>query len=184
MLSDSELLGRAQTDAEVFATLYLRYVDSIHAHCFWRLRNREAAEDATSQVFMQALSGLSEFDANRGTFRSWLFTIAHHVVVDQHRRTNRSGVFDDAVEIPDGGLSPEERAIAAESVRSLQMALDQLSARERQVVDLRLAGLTGVEIGKALGCRTGAVGVAQFRAIRRLRSLMGIEIQSEGHPDV
>jgi RNA polymerase sigma-70 factor (ECF subfamily) len=175
---------RALTDSEAFAALYLRYVDSIHAHCYWRLGNREAAEDATSQVFTQALSGLAQFDAHRGTFRSWLFTIAHHVVIDQHRKSNRTGVFDAAVDIPDGGLSLEEHAIAAERGQSLQAALDQLPARERQVVDLRLAGLTGVEIGKVLGCRTGAVGVAQFRAIRRLRSLMGVDIQSEGHPDV
>lgn len=183
-LADHELVGRALTDPEAFATLYLRYVDCIHAHCIWRLGHREAAEDATSQVFTQALSRLAQFDARRGTFRSWLFTIANHVLIDQHRKSHRAGAFDALADLPDGDLSPEDRAIAADRERTLQTALDQLPVRERQVVDLRLAGLTGVEIGKVLGCRSGAVGVAQFRAIRRLRSLMGVDIQAEGHHDV
>ncbi len=183
-LPDHELVGRGLTDPEAFATLYLRYVDSIHAHCFWRLGNREAAEDATSQVFTQALAGLAQFDAHKGTFRSWLFTIAHHVLIDQHRKSRPAGDIDAAAEIADGGPSPEEHVIAGERARFLRVALDQLPARERQVVDLRLAGLTGVEIGQVLGCRSGAVGVAQFRAIRHLRSLMGVDLPVEGYSDV
>jgi RNA polymerase sigma-70 factor (ECF subfamily) len=165
----------ARTDPEAFATLYLRYIDVIHAHCFWRLGNRHAAEDATSQVFTQALAGLAQFDERRGSFRSWLFTIAHHVVVDQYRKSTSSGTLDSAAELPDTDLSPEEHAIAIEQERSLHAALDELPARERQVVELRLAGLTGNEIGKVLGCRSGAVGIAQFRAVRKLRVLLSAD---------
>ncbi|MGD9711280.1 MAG: RNA polymerase sigma factor, partial [Thermomicrobiales bacterium] len=178
------MVKRALADAAAFAPLYLRYIDSIHAHCFWRLGSREAAEDATSQVFIQALSRLAQFDSHRGTFRSWLFAIAHHILVDQHRKSHPAEGIEAVAEIPDSGLSPEERVIAAELGRSLQAALSQLSARERQVVDLRLAGLTGVEIGRVLGCRSGAVGAAQFRAIKRLRLLMGVDAESEGNADV
>ena len=173
--ADSELVERAQTDPEAFAMLYLRYIDSIYAHCYWRLGDQDAAEDATSQIFTQALAGLTRFDERRGSFRSWLFTIAHHVVVDQYRKSPHSGTLDSAVELPAPGLSPEDHAIAVEQEHSLHAALDELPARERQVVELRLAGLTGVEIGKVLGCRAGAVGVAQFRAIRKLRTLLAVD---------
>jgi RNA polymerase sigma-70 factor (ECF subfamily) len=179
-LADLELVERARTDPQAFGTLYLRHVDAIHAHCFWRLKNREAAEDATSQVFTQALAALPRFDGRRGTFRSWLFTIAHHVVMDQFRKSKRSGALAISSDIPDSGDSPEELAIAAERERSLQEALEGLSPRERQVVELRLAGLTGAEIGDVLGCRAGTVSVAQFRAISRLRTLMRADTDLEG----
>jgi hypothetical protein len=42
----------------------------------------EAAEDATSLVFAKALAGLPSYRADGATFRSWLFTIAHNVVID------------------------------------------------------------------------------------------------------
>jgi RNA polymerase sigma-70 factor (ECF subfamily) len=173
--SDTELVEHAQTDPQAFATLYLRYVDPIHAHCFWRLGDRDAAEDATSQIFTQALAGLARFDAQRGSFRSWLYTIAHHVVVDHYRKAPRAGTLDGAAELPATDRSPEDHALAIEQERSLHAALDALPARERQVVELRLAGLTGAEIGTVLGCRTGAVGIAQFRAVRKLRALLAVD---------
>jgi RNA polymerase sigma-70 factor (ECF subfamily) len=183
--SDDELVEHAQTDPQAFATLYLRYIDSIHAHCYWRLGDREAAEDATSQIFTQALAGLARFDDQRGSFRSWLYTIAHHVVVDHYRKSPRSGTLDGAADVPATDLSPEGHALAAEQKRSLHAALDALPARERQVVELRLAGLTGSEIGTVLGCRTGAVGTAQFRAVRKLRALLAVDdIQVEGPHNV
>jgi RNA polymerase sigma-70 factor (ECF subfamily) len=182
--ADQELVEQARTDPQAFAMLYLRYVDAIHRHCHWRLGNREAAEDATSQVFTQALAALPRFDGQRGTFRSWLFTIAHNVIIDQLRKSRPSDLFDSALDIPDSALSPEERAIAAEREQSLQTALASLTPRERQVVELRLAGLTGSEIGEVLGCRVSAVGAAQYRAITRLRTLMATDIEAEGHRDV
>ena len=182
--SDGELVERAQADPEAFATLYLRYIDQIYAHCFWRLGNRDAAEDATSQIFTQAFAGLARFDERRGPFRSWLFTIANHVVVDQYRKSPHAGTLDGATELPATDLSPEDHAIATEMERSLHAALDALTARERQVVELRLAGLTSAEIGKVLGCQAGAVGVAQYRAIRRLRTLLADNNAVEGPQNV
>jgi RNA polymerase sigma-70 factor (ECF subfamily) len=182
--ADAELATRARTDPQAFATLYLRYVDAIHAHCYWRLGNREGAEDATSQVFAQALAGLPRFDGNRGTFRGWLFTIANHVVVDQYRKAKPATSIDTAYDIPDVAATPEEIAVATERSEALRAALRQLSPRERQVIELRLAGLTGPEIGKVLGCNTSAIGAAQYRAVTRLRSIMGLDVQAEGMHDV
>ena len=70
----------AQRDPYAFALLYTRYLDPIHRYCYRRLGSREAAEDATSLVFAKALSALPRYHDT--SFRSWLFTIAHHVVID------------------------------------------------------------------------------------------------------
>lgn len=182
--ADADLATRARSDPQAFAALYLRYVDAIHAHCHWRLGSREGAEDATSQVFAQALAALPRFDTDRGTFRSWLFTIANHVVIDHYRKTKPSTSIDAAFDIPDAASTPEEIAVSTERSEALRAALARLPPRERQVVELRLAGLTGPEISHVLGCSTGAIGVAQSRAVSRLRSLMGLDIQAEGTHDV
>jgi RNA polymerase sigma-70 factor (ECF subfamily) len=100
-------------------------------------------------------------------------------VVDHYRKPANAGTLESAAELAASDLSPEDHAIATEQERWLRAALDALPARERQVVELRLAGLTGIEIGEVLGCRSGAVGVAQFRAIRKLRALLSKEDTSE-----
>jgi RNA polymerase sigma-70 factor, ECF subfamily len=183
-LPDRDLVLSAKTDPQAFAVLYTRYADPIFRHCYRRLGSREAAEDATSQVFTRALAALPRFDSSNDGFRSWLFTIANHVLADHHRSEKHRGSLDALEEAPDGSLSPEELAIASDTERSLREAMELLPRREREVVELRLAGLTGPEIGAVLGCRRNAVAAAHFRAVNHLRAFLGIDLQPEGDPHV
>ena len=178
--SEAELAERAKRDPEAFAQLYLRYVDPIHRYCYRRLGSREAAEDATSQVFAKALAALPRYRAD--SFRGWLFTIAHHVVVDSVRAGRHDQSLDAAgeLELADAAPSPEVLALAADEGRTLRQALAQLPEHQRQVVELRLAGMTGPEIGRALGRKPKHVDVTQFRAIARLRQLLGVPAAGRG----
>ncbi len=76
------------------------------------------------------------------------------------------------VDLIDATPTPEELAIAADEHRLLWELLGHLSADQRQVVELRLAGLTGPEIARVLGRSHTSVRSLQFRAIQRLRELI------------
>ncbi len=178
--SDFDLVVRAQQDTRVFALLYARYLDKVHQYCYRRLESREAAEDATSQIFLQSLAALPRYSPGKGTFRSWLFTIAHNVVIDQYRAKHPIGSLNDEMVIFDRTASPEDQAVAADEGRALRLAIAQLPERQRQVVELRLAGLNGPEIGQVLGCKPRTVDVAQFRAVAKLRVLMNVPGRLEG----
>lgn len=167
---DEHLVAQAQANPEVFAVLYRRYAVDVYRYCYRRLGEREAAEDATSTIFTRALGGLAGL---RGQpFRPWLFTIAHNVVVDHARLRRPTVPWEHVAEPKDSAPSPESLTLAAEERRALATLLSQLPARERQVIELRLAGLTGAEIAQVLGCGHGAVRVAHHRAISRLRRLI------------
>jgi RNA polymerase sigma-70 factor (ECF subfamily) len=180
---EAELVARAKHDPRAFALLYARYLDPIHRHCYRRLGNRQAAEDATSQVFTKALAALPRFDERAGSFRGWLFTIANHVLADHFRAARSHRAIETAAEVADGTPSPEDLALAADAGRGLQEALARLPDGQRRVIELRLAGLTGPEIGRVLGCRAKTVDVAQFRAVARLRTLLGITVEPKGGRD-
>ena len=176
------LVTLANQDRRAFAALYDRHVAAVYGYCYRRLGSREAAEDATSLIFTKALAALSTLRGS--SFRGWLFGIAHHVVADVLRGTHRDLPLDVADAVWDPALSPEGTALADETHRALAAALTQLSAQQRQVVELRLAGLTSVEIGESLGCSPGAVDVAQHRAVLRLRQLLRAgTIDEEGRHD-
>ena len=81
--SDDALAARALHDPEAFTLLYRAYALDVYRYCYRRLQDREAAEDATSQTFVNAYSGLRRLGDK--PFRPWLFAIAHNVVVDIHR---------------------------------------------------------------------------------------------------
>ena len=167
------LVARAKADPRAFAALYRRYVERVYRYCYRRLGTREAAEDATAAVFARALAGLPGL--REGPFRGWLFAIAHNAIVGEFRqraaRPERG--LDEAAEVVDPGDGPAEAALAGEARASVLGLLPRLPEEQRRVLELRLAGLSGPEIGHALGRSHGSVRVAQYRAIRRLRALLG-----------
>lgn len=174
---DDDLVAAARRDRAAFARLYRRYVDPVHRYCFRRLGSREAAEDAASLVFVKALTSLPRYrDREDGSFRGWLFTIAHRVVVDALRVRGReqTTTLDEADGVSAADPLPEELAVAGEDGRLLREMILRLPEAERQAIELRLAGLTGGEIATVLGKNRTAVDVAQFRAIRRLRALLSV----------
>jgi RNA polymerase sigma-70 factor (ECF subfamily) len=173
---DDALVAAARRDSTAFATLYHRYVDAIYRYCHRRLGNREAAQDATSLVFTKALDALPRYRerGSSGCFRSWLFAIAHNTIANDLREIGRQNdrPIESASELADPARGPEEIAIGNEARGTIQALLALLSDDERRLLELRLSGLSGPEIAHVLGRSHGAVKVAQFRAIARLRALI------------
>lgn len=170
---EAALVARARGDPEAFGALYDRYAVRVFRYCLARLGSREAAEDATGQTFAAALAALPRY-REQGTFQGWLFAIAHNAVADAQRRQGRL-VGELGEERADAGPSPEEAAIAAEEVRALRALLEGLPPDQRRATELRLAGLSGAEVAEAMGRSRNAVKLLQFRAIARLRVLMGAD---------
>jgi len=182
---DLDTILAAQADARAFEPLYRRYQPQVQGYCLRRLGHPELAADATSQIFINAIKALPRFriDGHRvdSRFRSWLFSIAHNVVVDTYRR-QRPIVSLDALSAagephPAGMLtnpapSPEDTVMAAETSRHLITQLTRLPGRQRTVIELRLAGLSRMEIAEALNFSEAAVRSAQFRGFATLRERM------------
>lgn len=175
------LIAAAIEDAAAFAPLYQRYAPRVYGYCLRRLVDRERAADATSQIFIRALAALPRFapdpDSPGTTFRAWLFTIAHNAVTDAHRRHRPHASLDipdedgemAATRLRDPGRSPEDHAIAGDETARVRAMLAILPERQRRILELRLADLTGAEIAEALGMSLSAVKSAQFRAYATLR---------------
>ncbi len=163
------LVARSVADRQAFAPLYARYLDRVHRYCHRRLGSREAAEDATNLIFAKALAALPGYRG--GSFRAWLFAIAHRVVVDEYRGARPAQPLAVAAEVADPAPTPEERALTGERRRSVREPLTSLPADQRQVVELRLAGLKGPAIAQVLGRSHAWMRTTQVRAIVRLRAL-------------
>lgn len=163
------IVARARHDRSAFAPLYERYLGDIYRYCHFRLGSREAAEDVTSQTFLKAMDSLGQYRG--GSFRAWLFTIAHRTVIDHVRARRPDLPLDLAEEAVSAEVSPETVALLNDDQRQLAALLAQLPLDQRRVIELRLAGLNDREIAGVLGQRHTAVRTRQSRAMARLRTL-------------
>ncbi len=165
---DAMLALRARNDPEAFGLLYARYVHRVTSYFLLRTGSREDAEDLASQCFVRAFEALPRFRAGEGSVRSWLFAIAHNLAVS-HYRAHRTTLPIDTVTLLDHAPPLEEHAIRGDDLHRLRTALGKLTDEQRLVIELRLAGLSGIEISKAAGKSHAAVKMLQHRALNQLR---------------
>lgn len=169
-LDDDDLVRAARHDSEAFGALYDRYAERIHGYCFLRLRNREAAEDATSQVFLKALASLAQY--HDGCFAAWLFRIAHNVVVTAYHQYRPQQSLEAGEHPMDPALGPEDWALRYAERDGLYAAIERLPNDQRTVLELQLSGWTGSQIAGALDKSVPAVKMLRYRAVKRLRGIL------------
>ena len=166
---DAALVAAARPDPRAFVALYERYVERVYGYCHARLGDREAAEDATSEVFTKALAAIGRYEDI--LFAAWLFRIARNVVVDARRR-RPAAPLDTLDERPDPARGPDEAAVGTAERAAVRAALAALPADERAPVELPYAGWSGEEIAARLGRSPAAVKQLRYRAMRRLRAAL------------
>jgi RNA polymerase sigma-70 factor (ECF subfamily) len=172
-------VSRAKSgDSQAFALLYRRYLDQVYDYAYHRLESREAAEDATQTIFLKAATNLAQCHDD-AMFAGWLFAIARNVINDVYRsRHVATQPLDTAPDVEDPAATPEDLALRSEWNRELAELRERcLNAGERDILDLRLQGLTDREIAIALGRGYGAIRTAQYRMVLKLRGCMSAALQ-------
>lgn len=132
-------------------------------------------DNLLGEVWFDVARGIGSFSGGQAGFRSWVFMIAHHRVIDERRWRGRrphrlvgdlkqfdlAGVADDA----------ETEALLHIERREVLATLDRLSHDQRAVLALRILGdLTVDEVALVLDKTPGAVKALQRRALRALRN--------------
>lgn len=176
LVNEAFLLRARRRDASAWAAIYMEFSKRIYRYVFLKVQNRQLAEDISEMVFLRAMEAIDKYEMRGPPFSSWLFRIAHNLIVDEQRknRGNREIALEDAV-IPAKG-DPEklaEKGIALEQVRE---AMKQLTKSQQEVVEMRFAAeLSIAEIAHITKKNEGAIKALQHSAIQSLRKIMKIE---------
>ena len=179
MQDEQNLVHRAQQgDKEAFAQLYEDNFDKIYRYVVLRIGNKTEAEDMTQQVFLNALRSISSFKWKGVPFSTWLFRIAHNLVVDYLRKGKKQAtvLLDESLVSSDS--NPQMAAEYRLDVEQLISATKRLTVAQREVISLRFAGeLSVAESAKVMGKSEGAVKALQHSAIVALRKTL---LRAEG----
>lgn len=141
----------------------------------------EQGEDVLHAAYLGVLDGRIRF-GQRSSFKTWLFGVVRRAALEHRRRSwRRAGLLAQWLaareerEVPAAG----ERAESEERGARVRAALEQLSARQRDVAELVFYhGLTLRDAADVLGVSLGSVKTHYDRGKRELRRLLASELES------
>ena len=174
---ERSLVDRAVAgDTNAFGELYARNLDAIYRYIYYRTGHQQDAEDLAEHVFIKAWEALPGYRDYGHPFKSWLYRIAHNVVIDHHRRQRTQ---DESIQTAFAELHEQEPATAlgevirSEDMAHLAQAIASLSSEQQQVIILRFVeGLSHAEIAHILGKNEGNCRMIQHRALVVLNGLL------------
>ena len=170
----ARLVTRIQAGEQgLLQDLYLRYNSRVLAYMRKRLGDPHAAEDATQDVFMRAMTAVFVYELRGAPFRAWLFRIARNCAIDRLRE-QRSMVVVDPFELT-GRIEAESPVAGAPAgppdALVLPDAVAQLPPLQRQVIFSRYAAdLSGTDTAVVVGRSPEAERQLHHRAIATLRA--------------
>jgi RNA polymerase sigma factor (sigma-70 family) len=175
-LSDQELMRLVQAgDFSPAAEIYDRYNSRIYNFAYRFLRNSEAAEDATQEVFVKMLKHANQFHGD-AKLSTWLFSITANWCRDYLRKSeNKAKEAEDVlISLPaPSELAPDRNLERREDEQRIQKALTALTPEQREAILLsRYQGLSYAEIAQISGCSEGAVKTRVFRAMETLKKAL------------
>ena len=172
-MDDNEAIKACQRgDREAFRHLVGRYQKRAVSHALAILLNRDDAEDAVQEAFIDAFKAISTFDTAR-TFYQWFYVLLRNRCYKLTAKRRPTESLDEAL------LLATQPGLTAETRVALENALQSLSREEREIVSLKyFSGFSYDELATHLQIPRGTVMSRLFYARKRLQSeLAGILIR-------
>ena len=170
---DEELmLAYRGGDAGAFETLYGRHRARLFRFVLRSVKARAAAEELYQEIWMRVIEARASYTPT-ARFTTWLYTIAHHRLVDHWRRRGLAAVALDDEDAPLGAPDPAQELEAREALRRFAAALEKLPPAQRETFLLHEeGGLSVREIALATGCNEEAAKSRLRYAIAKLKAAL------------
>lgn len=183
-LTDEQLMAHiSNRNHEALSVLYDRYASSIMGLALRMLRNRQTAEEVVQETFWRVWEQASSFDGRRGTFKSWLFSIARRYAIDLTRRAKvRPDSASSQAEAEMMLKAPSDENVVEAVIITIEQervkeALANLPPDQLEVIQLSYyQGLTRREIADVTDTPVGTIHTRARLALQKLAA----QLRGEG----
>lgn len=130
------------------------------------------ADDIAQDVCLAVVKAIPSYEDKGLPFMAFVFRVAANKVVDARRSHSRdmSQPVEELPDVEETKHTPESEVLLLDSCNEVSELLDLLSDKAREIITLRVfGGYSAEETAQILGTTAGAVRVAQFRALAKLR---------------
>lgn len=176
-MSDLMLLRAAEKLEEgALVEIHSRFYTPVFRYIASKVDSVQLAEDFASDVFVRFIHAIRQKSAPSNSLKGWLYRVASNIVNDHYRKKYRRSYSGLTETEPSQEKSPEAIIDGMISSKELKQAMGRLAEDQQNVISLRFGFEMSVsEVAAAIGKSETAVRQIQFRGIRKLAELMGIE---------
>lgn len=173
---DGLVVRARKRDAAAWTEIYRSTYPRLFAYARRRLPSTDAADDAVSETMSRAVAGIHRYRGEGSGLVAWMYGILRHVVLDT-QKAGRGISRDTVPDVVDGSAEPIDHLTRDEDAERVRRAFATLSTGEQEILELRVvAGLRAEAVAHIVGRRSGAVRMAQNRALGKLRALLDGEV--------
>jgi RNA polymerase sigma-70 factor (ECF subfamily) len=174
------LVERAKGDPAAFGELYDHYFGQIYRFVYSRIRNQEAAEDITAEVFFKALRAIGRYRPSGHPFSAWLYQISVNAIADHYRAKRPESDLDSVIGVASTDRSVEDAISERDEAARVWAAIDSLPTHQRTALTLKLGeDLKLAQIGEIMGKSEGAVKLLIHRGMIGVRQRLGVVPHAE-----
>ncbi|MFP3579553.1 sigma-70 family RNA polymerase sigma factor [Arthrobacter sp. SIMBA_036] len=169
-LTDEALEALKGDQAELFSAVYRTFAGPVLGYL--TAKGVADPEAGMQEVFLAVLPRLADISGGMGGLRTFIFSVAHARMVDEHRKQSRAPEHHEfePERDPRESRSAESEAMHLMAPGEVMELLAYLNDDQREVLILRIiAGLTVEQVAGILGKSAGAVKQLQRRALIVLR---------------
>lgn len=172
----NNLVNKVQNgDKDSFSLLYEELLNPIYKFCFFKLPNKETAEDITSEVILNIFNNIDSYSRKRGIkFISWVFRIAQNKIIDFFRVNKENLELKEEIICKKSNI---DKNLNNDFLKEkLQKALKSLPHSQSQTIELKyFSGLNNKEIANILNKSETAVRILQSRGLKSLQKYINYE---------
>lgn len=161
--------------AGAFDSLYARHRAPLFRYVLRGVKIRAVAEELYQEIWMRVIESRHRYEP-KARFTTWLYTVAHHRLVDHWRHKELALVATEDVEDMAGSTlgEPSRQAEGREALARLARALEALPRAQREAFLLHEeAGLSAVEIAAVTDSEPEAVKSRLRYAMQKLKAAVG-----------
>lgn len=174
--TDELLLERAGGgDQAAFLGLYERHRNAVFRFAYRLLGSVEMAEDITHDCFLSLIRKPENFNPERASLRTYLYSAARNLSMKHFRNSGRETAIEELTEDPQIPVreQPLRRLLDEELILKVKEAVSGLPPLQREALVLfEYEGLALSEIASVVGTDVGAVKARLHRARQRLKNTL------------
>lgn len=155
--------------------VYDLYVKDVYRYSFYKLGNKDEAEDVTSETFLRILQKgrLNEIE----NIKAWIITIARNVIYERYREKKKfsaSDSSDEVINIVDEDTDLEKTTLDNAVIEEIKSKLNELDEEVREIIILKIwEGLKFNEIAEVIGVKESTVKLKYYRGLEKIKLMLG-----------